>query len=249
MRTWTTRAARSTCRRSRRCTPPTWARSSCRTAAVSVENTHNFAGGAVLPLEDLRALRAWADDRRRRRPPRRRADLERPRRHRRRRWRSTARVADVLAVCLSKGLGAPVGSLMVGSRGRDRRGAGAAQADGRRDAAGRHPGRGRAARPRPPRRAAGRRPRPRAAAGRGLRRSTRRPSTPTSSWSSGRDAAAFVGGRAPRRACWSPRSARRAVRLVTHLDVSRADAERARPWLLEAGSAGSPTSDTSLIAV
>src|SRR5690242_9502083 len=32
-----------------------------RTAAVSVENTHNFAGGAVLPIDDLRALRAWAD--------------------------------------------------------------------------------------------------------------------------------------------------------------------------------------------
>src|SRR6478735_5985953 len=32
-----------------------------RTAAVSVENTHNFAGGAVLPIEDLRALRAWAE--------------------------------------------------------------------------------------------------------------------------------------------------------------------------------------------
>ena len=32
-----------------------------RTAAVSVENTHNFAGGAVLPLADLEALRSWAD--------------------------------------------------------------------------------------------------------------------------------------------------------------------------------------------
>ena len=31
------------------------------------------------------------------------------------RWRSTARCADVLAVCLSKGLGAPVGSLVVGT--------------------------------------------------------------------------------------------------------------------------------------
>ena len=31
------------------------------TAAVSVECTHNFAGGAVLPVEDLRSLRAWAD--------------------------------------------------------------------------------------------------------------------------------------------------------------------------------------------
>ena len=46
-------------------------------------------------------------------------------------------VADVLAVCLSKGLGAPVGSLLVGGGRRDRRGAGLAQAAGRRDAAGR----------------------------------------------------------------------------------------------------------------
>src|SRR5215204_5514501 len=31
-----------------------------RTTAVSVENTHNFAGGAVLPTADLLALRDWA---------------------------------------------------------------------------------------------------------------------------------------------------------------------------------------------
>src|SRR5689334_24042213 len=31
-----------------------------RTTAISVENTHNFAGGAVLPLEDLRDLREFA---------------------------------------------------------------------------------------------------------------------------------------------------------------------------------------------
>jgi len=33
-----------------------------RTTAISVENTHNFAGGAVLPLADLQALRSWADE-------------------------------------------------------------------------------------------------------------------------------------------------------------------------------------------
>jgi threonine aldolase len=85
-----------------------------RTAAVSVENTHNFAGGAVVPLEDLQALHAWAtsvgvgvhvDGARI--------------------WNASVatgtalasygEVADVLAVCLSKGLGAPVGSLVVGS--------------------------------------------------------------------------------------------------------------------------------------
>ncbi len=32
-----------------------------RTAAVSVENTHNFAGGTVVAIDDLRDLRAWAD--------------------------------------------------------------------------------------------------------------------------------------------------------------------------------------------
>ncbi len=39
------RTGRSTWRRSRGCTPRTWARSSCAPTAVSVENTHNFAGG------------------------------------------------------------------------------------------------------------------------------------------------------------------------------------------------------------
>lgn len=85
-----------------------------RTAAVSVENTHNFAGGAVLPVDDLRALRAWAD----RSGTRVHLDGARL-------WNAHVatgtplveygRVADVLAVCLSKGLGAPIGSLLVGS--------------------------------------------------------------------------------------------------------------------------------------
>ena len=84
------------------------------TAAISVENTHNFAGGAVLPLQDLRDLREYAtgvgvavlvDGARI--------------------WNAHVAtgvplaeygaIADVMAVCLSKGLGAPVGSLMVGS--------------------------------------------------------------------------------------------------------------------------------------
>ncbi|MCW2735936.1 GntG family PLP-dependent aldolase [Nocardioides sp.] len=85
-----------------------------RTAAVSVENTHNFAGGAVLPLEELRELRAWADT------TGARIHLDGARL-----WNAHVatgtplvdygRIADVLAVCLSKGLGAPIGSLMVGS--------------------------------------------------------------------------------------------------------------------------------------
>ena len=79
-----------------------------------MENTHNFAGGAVLPIDDLRALRSWADT------TGTRVHLDGARL-----WNAHVatgtpladygRVADVMAVCLSKGLGAPVGSLMVGS--------------------------------------------------------------------------------------------------------------------------------------
>ena len=66
MRTWTAPARR---RRPagdrRRCSPPTWGRSSCRPRAVSVENTHNFAGGAV--IADRGPARAAGVRRRRRR--------------------------------------------------------------------------------------------------------------------------------------------------------------------------------------
>lgn len=85
------------------------------TAAISVENTHNFAGGAVLPLQDLRDLREFATG------AGARVHMDGARV-----WNAHVAtgtplaeygaVADVLAVCLSKGLGAPVGSLMVGSR-------------------------------------------------------------------------------------------------------------------------------------
>lgn len=85
------------------------------TAAISVENTHNFAGGAVLPLQDLRDLREFAVG------AGARVHMDGARV-----WNAHVAtgtplaeygaVADVLAVCLSKGLGAPVGSLMVGSR-------------------------------------------------------------------------------------------------------------------------------------
>ena len=85
-----------------------------QTAAISVENTHNFAGGAVLPLDDLQALRSYADE------VGVAVHLDGARI-----WNAHVAtgtplaaygaVADVLAVCLSKGLGAPIGSLMVGS--------------------------------------------------------------------------------------------------------------------------------------
>ncbi len=84
------------------------------TRAIAMENTHNFGGGAVTPIEDMQAVRRFADD------------------HGigvhvdgARIWNAHVATgtpltaygatADVLAVCLSKGLGAPVGSLVVGS--------------------------------------------------------------------------------------------------------------------------------------
>jgi threonine aldolase len=85
-----------------------------RTAAISVENTHNFAGGAVLPLEDLRDLREYATG------VGAHVHMDGARI-----WNAHVAtgvpfteygaVADVMSVCLSKGLGAPVGSLMVGT--------------------------------------------------------------------------------------------------------------------------------------
>ena len=85
-----------------------------RTTAVSVENTHNFAGGAVVPLADLQALRSWASS----------ADVS-LHLDGARLWNAHVAtgtplaeygaLADVLAVCFSKGLGAPVGSVMIGS--------------------------------------------------------------------------------------------------------------------------------------
>jgi threonine aldolase len=86
-----------------------------RTAAISVENTHNFAGGAVLPIDDLRDLREYAVG------VGARVHLDGARL-----WNAHVATgtplaeygacADVLSVCLSKGLGAPVGSVLVGSR-------------------------------------------------------------------------------------------------------------------------------------
>lgn len=84
------------------------------TRAIAVENTHNFVGGTVLPLADLRSLRAFADARGVR------VHLDGARI-----WNAHVAtgvpldaygsLVDVAAVCLSKGLGAPVGSLVVGS--------------------------------------------------------------------------------------------------------------------------------------
>ncbi len=85
-----------------------------RTAAVSVENTHNFAGGSIQPVNLLVALRAAAD----RMGIAVHLDGARI-------WNAHVAtgvalatygsIADTLSVCLSKGLGAPIGSLMLGS--------------------------------------------------------------------------------------------------------------------------------------
>jgi threonine aldolase len=84
------------------------------TALIAVEQTHNRAGGAVIPLGTLTALRAVAD-----------AAGVALHCDGARIWH--AHVADgvplstygalfdTLSVCLSKGLGAPVGSLVIGS--------------------------------------------------------------------------------------------------------------------------------------
>ncbi len=84
------------------------------TRAVSVENTHNFGGGRVQPVTALEGLRRLADE----------AGISIHLDGARiwnahvasgRSLRDLAAVADTLAVGMSKGLGAPVGSLMLGS--------------------------------------------------------------------------------------------------------------------------------------
>jgi threonine aldolase len=84
------------------------------TTCLSIENTHNFAGGRVQPLSVLTGLRDLAD----RRGVHVHLDGARI-------WNAhiatgspldqLAAVADTAGVCLSKGLGAPIGSLLLGS--------------------------------------------------------------------------------------------------------------------------------------
>lgn len=83
------------------------------TAAVSVENTHNFGGGSVQPLDSLRALRELTA-----------ASGVGVHLDGARLWHASAATgvapgtyaacADLMSVALSKGLGAPVGSLLAG---------------------------------------------------------------------------------------------------------------------------------------
>jgi threonine aldolase len=86
-----------------------------RTSLVCVENTHNNWSGAVLPIENIKAIRAVAD----RHGLRVHMDGARifnastasgvP-------VKDYARLADSVMFCLSKGLSAPVGSLLVGDK-------------------------------------------------------------------------------------------------------------------------------------
>ena len=85
------------------------------TKAISVENTHNFGGGRVLPLEDIDGVGLLVE----RHGIGLHVDGARI-------WNAHVasgvpleeygRRSGVLTVCLSKGLGAPVGSLVIGTR-------------------------------------------------------------------------------------------------------------------------------------
>ncbi len=80
---------------------------------LAVENTHNFHGGAVVPLEHLQALRALATEKGAR------VHLDGARI-----WNASVAsgvslaeygaVADTVMACFSKGLGAPIGSVISG---------------------------------------------------------------------------------------------------------------------------------------
>lgn len=85
------------------------------TSLISVENTHNFCGGKILPIEYMSGLSQLAHGRN---IP---IHLDGARL-----WNAASALnqpiselvfgADSVSVCLSKGLGAPAGSLLVGSR-------------------------------------------------------------------------------------------------------------------------------------
>lgn len=86
-----------------------------RTSLVCVENTHNMAGGAVIPHEAMAEIRDLARNRGMR------VHLDGARI-----WnawiasgvhpREYAALADTVSVCFSKGLGAPAGSMIAGTR-------------------------------------------------------------------------------------------------------------------------------------
>ena len=86
-----------------------------KTKVISLENTHNRAGGTIYPLETIEQIKAVAD------------------RHNlwmhldgARLWNAHAKTGialnkyaapfDSISVCLSKGLGAPIGSILIGNK-------------------------------------------------------------------------------------------------------------------------------------
>ncbi|WP_018133494.1 low-specificity L-threonine aldolase [Effusibacillus pohliae] len=86
-----------------------------RTALICLENTHNRAGGAILPLENLQAIYELAQ---RKQVP---VHLDGARVFNAAvalavDVREITRFVDTVQVCFSKGLGAPVGSVLAGPR-------------------------------------------------------------------------------------------------------------------------------------
>jgi threonine aldolase len=87
-----------------------------RTRIIEVENTHNRAGGTIFPLEQIKDLRELADKHNLK------MHLDGARI-----WNAHAatgielseyaRYFDSISVCLSKGMGCPVGSMVIGDRG------------------------------------------------------------------------------------------------------------------------------------
>ena len=87
------------------------------TTAIAVENTHNFGGGTVQPIDEIRALRKGADE------LGLALHLDGARI-----WNAHiasgvafdeyGKYFDTVSVCLSKGLGAPIGSIMLGDKER-----------------------------------------------------------------------------------------------------------------------------------
>ena len=87
------------------------------TTAIAVENTHNFGGGTIQPLEEIKALRKGADelglalhlDGARIWNAHVASGVD---------FKEYGKYFDTVSVCLSKGLGAPVGSLMLSTKER-----------------------------------------------------------------------------------------------------------------------------------
>ncbi|MBN1301596.1 MAG: aminotransferase class I/II-fold pyridoxal phosphate-dependent enzyme [Melioribacteraceae bacterium] len=87
-----------------------------RTKVIEIENTHNVAGGTIIPLEEIKRVKALADK------YNLYMHLDGARL-----WNASvasgispseyAGFFDTVSVCLSKGLGAPVGSLIAGDKG------------------------------------------------------------------------------------------------------------------------------------